>query len=499
MQTFASVNKNNERSSGTVHAQSSDSPKLDFVFPNFAPAGPVLHRKAACACGGGCAACRSNHSTNLKVSQPNDPAEIEADQIADRVMRMPAGETAPTRNAFEPAGIQNQTSATSIKRKCDACENQEEEETIQRKPLSTGGGVPYRSPVHVREAIGSGGQPLEAQTRNFFEPRLGYDLGTVRVHTGAMAENSARAINAKAYALGGDIVFGSGEYKPESETGKHLIAHELAHTIQQTGHINRQDMDAGVSGARDADVPVAGVPMPADAEAPTSDAGTPDAGLPDGGTASPDAGNPLAEEQRICGPDVTSSLTTMLGTVAPWFRGLTGFQQSRSCAALGPGGFIVGVNPIMAWDTRQLFLPDTGWLDSYFRRSSCGSPRDSGCDTDPTRHLCETAGTCGNSVVVGGKCMLAGTANYALFGKMCRVCHDYTGRWNRWDMRAVIGAYKTISGDDSTPPKEVASAAYDGTFPTLPAAAENRGTCTGRCGRTHSGSFDFIWEPYRPR
>ncbi len=153
----------------------------------------------------------------------------------------------------------------------------------------------------------------------------------------------------------------------------------------------------------------------------------------------------------------------------------------------------------MAWDTRELFLPNTGWLDAYFRRSSCGSPRDPGCDTDPQRHLCETAGTCGNSVVVDGKCMLAGTANYALFGKMCRLCHDYTGRWNRWDMRAIIGVWKTIDWDDSTPPKEVASAAYDGAFPTVPAAAENRGTCTGRCGVTHGGTFDFIWEPYRPR
>lgn len=204
-------------------------------------------------------------------------------------------------------------------------------------------------------------------------------------------------------------------------------------------------------------------------------------------------------DERICGPNITSSLTTMLGTVEPWFRGLTGFQQDRSCMALGPAGFLVGVNPGMAWDTRELFLPNTSWLDSYFLSSSCGSPRDPGCSSDPTRHLCETAGSCGNSVVVDGKCILAGTANYALFGKMCRLCHDYTGRWNRFDMRAIIGAWKTIDWDDSTPPKEVASAAYDGTFPTVPAAAENRSTCAGRCGRTHGGAFDFIWEPYKPR
>src|SRR5207253_2414780 len=138
-------------------------------------------------------------------------------------------------------------------------------------------------------------------------------------------------------------------------------------------------------------------------------------GATDGGAAQGDAAQAEADQgaqQRICGPDITTSLNTMLGTVEPWFKGLTGFQQTRSCTALGPGGFLVGVNPGMAWDTRELFLPNTGWLDAYFRRRSCGSPRDPGCDSDPTRNKCETAGTCGNSVVLDGKCMLAGTANY---------------------------------------------------------------------------------------
>jgi len=486
-----------DNSAAHLFARSRGSKESAPIFnPTTASALP-LQRKASCACGGGCPACQAK-SNDLKVSQPNDPAEIEADQIADKVMRMPdQGSIQANPNVQSASPTNNLASPSAIHRKCNSCE--EEEETVQRKGLPSGGDIPAQSPGHVREVIGSGGRPLDRATRSFFESRLGYDLSSVRIHTDSAARQSARAIDAKAYALGGDIVFGSGEYKPESETGRHLIAHELAHTIQQTGHINRQDdMDAGTPEPRDADVSVAGVPIPGDAGAPTRDAGTPDAGLPDGGTTIPDAGNPLLE-QRICGPDITSSLTTMLGTVEPWFRGLTGFQQSRSCAALGPGGFLVGVNPIMAWDTRDLFLPNTGWLDAYFLRRSCGSPRDSGCDTDPTRNLCETAGTCGNSVVVDGKCMLAGTANYALFGKMCRLCHDYTGRWNRWDMRTIIGAYKTIAGDDSTPPKEVASAAYDGTFPTVPTAAENCGTCTGRCGLTHGGAFDFIWEPYRPR
>jgi hypothetical protein len=180
-------------------------------------------------------------------------------------------------------------------------------------------------------------------------------------------------------------------------------------------------------------------------------------------------------------------------------HGITRSQQDDACKALGPGAPLVLVNPIMAWDTRELFLPNTSWLDGYFLRSGCGSPRSGACDTDPTRNACETTGTCGNTVVVDNKCMLAGTANYALFGTMCKLCHDFTGRWNRFDMRAIIGAYKMVSGDDSGPPKEMASASYDGTFPSVPTSAENRGTCTDRCGATYGGSFDFVWEPYKAR
>lgn len=78
----------------------------------------------------------------------------------------------------------------------------------------------------------SNGQPLDDETRNFFESRIGHDLGSLRIHTGDAAAESARSVNARAYTLGSDIVFGSGEYAPHSESGRHLIAHELAHVAQ---------------------------------------------------------------------------------------------------------------------------------------------------------------------------------------------------------------------------------------------------------------------------
>lgn len=144
--------------------------------------------------------------------------------MADRVMRMPAGRG--------PAPGNMTRVKPSIHRKCSTCED--EEQTIQRKPLPSGGQhLPSQSPGHVREALGSGGRPLDLQTRGFFESRMGFDLGGVRIHTGAAAERSAHAVDAKAYTLGSDIVFGSGQFAPGTDEGRHLLAHELAHTVQQ--------------------------------------------------------------------------------------------------------------------------------------------------------------------------------------------------------------------------------------------------------------------------
>ena len=77
------------------------------------------------------------------------------------------------------------------------------------------------------------GSPLDAGTRAFFEPRLGAGLGDVRVHADGRAALAACALNARAYTLGRDIVFGLGEYAPHTAAGKRLLAHELVHTVQQ--------------------------------------------------------------------------------------------------------------------------------------------------------------------------------------------------------------------------------------------------------------------------
>jgi hypothetical protein len=81
----------------------------------------------------------------------------------------------------------------------------------------------------------SGGQPLDAATRAFFEPRFGHSFANVRVHTDTRAGESAAAVRALAYTVGRNIVFGAGQYLPGTQTGQRLLAHELAHVVQQGG------------------------------------------------------------------------------------------------------------------------------------------------------------------------------------------------------------------------------------------------------------------------
>jgi hypothetical protein len=114
---------------------------------------------------------------------------------------------------------------------CEACRKKR----LQRKsthPLSFNS---HRSeaPLIVHEALRSPGQPLDQATRAFMEPRFGHDFGGVRVHRDTRSEESAREVNALAYTVGNDVVFGRGQYTPHSSRGRALLAHELTHVVQQ--------------------------------------------------------------------------------------------------------------------------------------------------------------------------------------------------------------------------------------------------------------------------
>ena len=154
----------------------------------------------------------------IAISQSNDPYEQEADRVADQVVRMP-----------EPA-IQRQCAACAADGPpCPACE-EEDSVPVSRKAA---GATEGEAPASVHSVIRSPGQPLTASARAFFEPRFGQDLSQVRVHTDEVAQQSAREVNALAYTVGSHVVFDAGRYAPHSTAGQRLLAHELAHVMQQ--------------------------------------------------------------------------------------------------------------------------------------------------------------------------------------------------------------------------------------------------------------------------
>src|SRR5271166_2000504 len=154
----------------------------------------------------------------LKVGAAIDPLEHEADAVAEKVMRM-----------SEPARVSN-VSPIRISRKCAGCEA-EEQKTLSMKRAARAD-VDDVPPI-VDDAMRSPAQPLDATTRGFFEPRFGYDFSGVRLRFDDNSASAARALQARAYTIGSDITFGAGEYAPTSNEGRRLLAHELAHVVQQ--------------------------------------------------------------------------------------------------------------------------------------------------------------------------------------------------------------------------------------------------------------------------
>lgn len=136
----------------------------------------------------------------------------------------------------------------SAKGECNQCDKEKNKQVLQRK--SNGGPQPSSIPPIVNDALSSPGRPLDRGTRSSMESRFGQDFSGVRIHDDAVAAESARAVNARAYTIGQDIAFASGQYDPNSHSGSHLLAHELAHTVQQRG---LQRSSNGVSMSHDSE------------------------------------------------------------------------------------------------------------------------------------------------------------------------------------------------------------------------------------------------------
>lgn len=146
-----------------------------------------------------------NRGKTLSIGAPGDRFELEADRAASRVL---GGHVSA--DASPAAGAPG----------------------LQMKPSGAGadGG-----PNNVGKVLSEPGHALDASARGYFEPRYGHDFGKVRIHSDERASQSAISLGARAYTVGNDVVFAKGQYSPHTPAGRHLIAHELAHVVQQAG------------------------------------------------------------------------------------------------------------------------------------------------------------------------------------------------------------------------------------------------------------------------
>jgi hypothetical protein len=246
-----------------------------------------VQRKPLCSCGGDCPRCQSQLpvQTKLAVSQPGDFSELEADRVADAVMRMPDGlSPQPPGRCEDVAGppVVQRTCSCGLDSMSDEGEEvrrspglslsavtgsvvarmirprdmvdslpdeeipgaveQTDEEAAQPEPIARAaadGAGPQ--PVGtsglakaIDDACRDGGQPLSRETRQFMGPRFGYDFGGVRIHIDSTAGALARQVQARAFATGNHVFFAPSEFQPERIEGKRLLAHELAHVVQQS-------------------------------------------------------------------------------------------------------------------------------------------------------------------------------------------------------------------------------------------------------------------------
>jgi len=155
----------------------------------------------------------------LALHTPGDCFEQEADRVAEQVMRTPS--------TAEASG----------------------EPSLVRQPADSEGGLEEVPPI-VYEVLSSPGRQLDPGTQAFMESRLGHDFSQLRIHDDARAAESAQAVDARAYTVGHRVVLGAGEYAPGTSSGNRLLAHELAHVIQQDlsgASASRNDRATGVA------------------------------------------------------------------------------------------------------------------------------------------------------------------------------------------------------------------------------------------------------------
>lgn len=171
----------------------------------------------------------------LKIGTTDDKYEQEADRVAEQVIQMPGPMRPSQEDPPEEGMIQTKPLVNSITPYLQRQANDEEEDEIFIQEKTSGAVTPKVTPLmsSTIHSLKGRGKPLLDSERSFFEPRFGVDLSTVRVHDNTQAASAARLVDARAFTMGQDVVFGAGEYSRASLEARKLLAHELTHVVQQ--------------------------------------------------------------------------------------------------------------------------------------------------------------------------------------------------------------------------------------------------------------------------
>jgi hypothetical protein len=540
--------------------------------------------------------------TKLAVNEPGDTFEREADRVADHIMRHAAVAEAAGRPA--QGGMGNQM----VQRRCAECED----EVVHRQVVSSDAFGKDGTPEPVEPLVArarAGGESLPPSARAFFEGQFGHDFTRVRVHTGAAASASAAALNARAYTVGHDVVFAAGEYQPHTSEGRHLLAHELTHVVQQgaaggaeSGRVQRSFVSCGSRKdcrPRDADEVARSRSDPflvGDVGGPVSGLLVANFGVNDSGLKARIASDPLftghiemmkarddlrwevlgfsdchgtpAQNTRlrkersafialllgpalgrvvridaaplaeciasnttgegraynrsafiklastavsfrqeeltgtpfVCGPDVTNAVDAAIASIYSGFASLTNEEQEENCEDL-----YEYPEAKYSWDILQLYNKANDWIHENYRKAGCAS-----AGAKPV---------CGDTVQVGDACFYSGSANYVIFGHMCRICFDKyvserttRGRrvgdaypWRKAGMVNLIDMYKGsgfagITGSPSgnfRASTDWAIAGWDRWRAGDKAPKGDRNHCKPACPKPYADkSFEVRWCPF---
>lgn len=217
------------------------------AMQRFAQSCPLqLPDPGVCPFGGACHKCPApTVQAEFKIGRADDVSERDADRVAEKLLRFPE-DSADFRHLSNPTSppaipLRSFNSSHTLAPSINA--NKLRGEVPPRPLINKPAGLQAQF-----DTVKSPGQPLPVQVRNFFEPRFGKDFSSVRVFQGSTAETLSAQLNAKAFTVGHDLVFGAGEYSLETREGKRLLAHELAHVVQKSAsagdaNIVRRDVE----------------------------------------------------------------------------------------------------------------------------------------------------------------------------------------------------------------------------------------------------------------